>query len=356
MLIAIYGVLNLTKIVENYFHIREGTGHLQCALCPRQCIFEKDGVIGKCGARSREGDHLVARTYGLISSATPDPVEKKPLYHFYPGSLTYSISSHGCSLRCLHCQNYSISQTSDLNFLRSMTPKEVVTTALKYKCPSISFTYNEPSIWIEFILDVAKEAQSHNIKLVLVTNGYLNEPPAIELTNYIHAANIDVKAFTLKFYREICQATLKPVLRTAEIFKKGGVHVEITNLVIPGLNDDPEETKSLASWTLEKLGKDTPLHFSAYYPTYKMKDPPRTSAKTLTRARNIAKNLGLEYVYVGNIPDREGNATICPSCSQILIERHGFSLTQVNLTKDNTCPTCNQKIPIVGYYTSKKSL
>ncbi|MFX0093953.1 MAG: AmmeMemoRadiSam system radical SAM enzyme, partial [Candidatus Hodarchaeota archaeon] len=326
----------------------------QCTLCPRHCIFREDGDIGKCGSRSRKGDHIIARTYGLISSATPDPIEKKPLYHFYPGTSTYSISTTGCNLNCLHCQNYSISQTHNLNLLRAMSPKDVVDATLKNKCPSISFTYNEPTIWIEFILDVVEEAQKHDLKFILVTNGYLNEEPAKDLANYVHAANIDVKAFTLDFYRDICQATLKPVLRTAEIFKEAGVHVEITNLLIPGLNDDPEEIKSLALWALEKLGEDTPVHFSAFYPTYKMLDRPRTPPETLLSARKIAKDLGLRYVYVGNIPNREGNTTFCPSCKQVVIERRGFSLSQINLTKENHCSNCQQKIPIIGEYSTKR--
>ncbi|MFX1537001.1 MAG: AmmeMemoRadiSam system radical SAM enzyme [Promethearchaeota archaeon] len=344
----------MTKVVEKYFRVREQTGDLQCTLCPRHCVFKEEGGIGRCGARSREGNHLIARTYGLVSSATPDPVEKKPLYHFYPGSLTYSVSSHGCSLFCLHCQNFHISQTHDISFLRSMTPLEVVNASLKSNCPSISFTYNEPTIWIEYVFDVAQEARKHDLKLILVTNGYMNEESAKDIAERVHAANIDVKGFTLDFYRNICRGTLKPVLRTAEIFKKAGVHVEITNLMIPGLNDNPEETKSLVTWVKEKLGENTPLHFSAYYPTYKMQDPPRTPAKTILHARKIAKDLGLKYVYVGNIPSLEGNSTFCPSCGQMIIERRGFTLSQINLTKDNKCSNCNQEIPIIGEYTTKR--
>jgi pyruvate formate lyase activating enzyme len=284
-----------------------------------------------------------------------DPIEKKPLYHFWPGSGVFSISTVGCNFTCRHCQNWSISQASprDTGF-EELSPERIVELTKRYDSQGIAYTYAEPVVWWEFCYDTAKLAHEAGLYNVYVTNGYMNLPAWEEIRPYLDAMNVDVKAFSDEFYRRICGASsVKPTLETCEWAVKQGVHLEVTNLIIPHENDDPEEIRRLCKWVAEKLGPDVPVHFSRFYPHYKMTDHPPTPVKTLERAVSIAKEEGLHHVYVGNVPGHEADNTYCPKCGELLIERYGFEVTQYKL-KDSRCPKCKAEINVVGEYKASK--
>ncbi len=269
---------------------------VRCLLCPHYCILGKDG-LGKCGVRKNEKGRLFSLIYGEAASIALDPIEKKPLYHFHPGSSILSIGTKGCNLKCPWCQNFSIAQ--DLNApTQSITSQEVVSRAQEAKSIGIAYTYNEPFVWYEFVFDTARLARQQGLKNVLVTNGYVNQKPLEEMIGSIDAMNIDIKAMDEEFYRKYCAGQLSPVLKTAE-FAKDKCHIEITNLVIPALNDQEEDFAKLTKWIAQKLGKDTPLHFSRYFPAHKMDTAP-TPVEMLNKARDIAKKK-LRYVYLGNV-------------------------------------------------------
>ncbi len=310
-----------------------------------------DGKIGWCGVRKREGDKLIPLTYGRVSSIHPDPIEKKPLYHFMPGSATMSLGSIGCSLGCQHCQNWSISQTKgeeESLKLREVSPEEVIVQTQKSKCPSIALTYNEPTIWFEYARDIAKLAHENDIKVVFVTNGYVMEDPAKEIGTFIDAANIDVKAFTEDFYKDNCYGKLEPVLRTAELWFEKGIHIELTYLVIKGYNDSENEIRKFSQWITNLSADKIPVHFSRFFPHYQMDDVPPTPVDTIHRAREIAQNEGLKHVYVGNVIN-SGNNTLCANCNATLVKRTGFSveLKEYDISKDN-CRKCGTSSPFVG--------
>lgn len=311
---------------------------IECLLCPQECIIAEKKT-GLCRVRKNINGILYATTYGKISSINLDPIEKKPLYHFYPGSKIISLGAIGCNLKCNFCQNWHISQEDAP--LSLLSPSEAVEIALKYKENiGISYTYNEPLIWYEYVLDVAKLAKEKNLKNVLVTNGFLKEEPLRELLPFIDAANIDLKSFNFEFYKKICKGKLDSVLEAIKIFKEY-CFVEITNLIIPTLNDSLEEIENLVFWIAENLGKDTPVHFSRYFPNYKLTLPP-TPLETLEKAYNIATKK-LDFVYLGNVWDREKSSTFCPGCKELLIERQGYNTRIVNL-EGNTCKNCKRKI------------
>ncbi|MFQ5979102.1 MAG: AmmeMemoRadiSam system radical SAM enzyme [Candidatus Heimdallarchaeota archaeon] len=324
-------------------------GHLKCSLCPRGCTI-RDGDLGWCGVRKREGKQLIALTYGRVSSMHPDPIEKKPLYHFMPGSATYSMGSIGCNLGCQHCQNWSISQTKgedETRKLRKVTPEDVVREAQKCRCPSVALTYNEPTIWFEFAKDIAYEAHNNGLKVVLVTNGFTSNEPAKEIGSFTDAANVDIKAFTDRFYKDICHGKLEPVRRNVQTWIDAGVHIELTYLVIPTHNDSEKEIREFARWAIDVGGKNLPIHFSRFFPHYKMNDLASTPIATVHRAREIAGEEGLHYVYVGNIADG-GNNTVCPNCRSLLLKRVGFSTDIKGFDINNsTCKKCGTSIPIV---------
>ncbi len=327
---------------------------VQCKICPRMCKIYPN-KIGNCGTRKNEGGKLYSLIYGSLSSIAIDPIEKKPLYNFYPGSNAFSISSVGCSLHCKHCQNFSISQTNVENtkrFLKEKTPDNVVEMAASNNCTSIAYTYNEPLIWFEFILDTIKLAKKAKIKNILVTNGYINLDPLEELINAgVDAANVDIKAFTDEFYQKVCltpKGGLTRVLDATEYMHKKGVFVECTNLIIPGYNDNLDEIKNLAKWIRNSMDFDVPLHFSAYRPMYKL-NAPHTPYETIINACKIAyEEIGLHYVYAGNVSTDEYENTYCPKCKKIIIKRVGYSLNLNNLTQKNTCSNCGTKINIEG--------
>ncbi len=337
-------------------------GKVKCQVCANECVI-LPGKVGICNTRKNFDGELYTMIYGsLISSGSLDPIEKKPLYNFWPGATAYSIASFGCSLRCSNCQNWSISQTSPIengNRLTELTAEQLVKKVVKSGAKTLAFTYNEPLIWHEWVLDVTKLLKEHEIKTILVTNGYSTSLATEELIEVgIDAVNIDIKAMTDDFYKKICGVkSVKPVLRTARSFKKGGIHIEITNLIIPDLNDSKEDIEKLCNWIVENLGKNTPTHFSAYHPDYKVPSKKRTPAETLELAYNIAKKAGLYYPYVGNIRHEKGGNTYCPKCEHLLIGRAGYSFTNINISDDKKCPKCGYdlKNDIIGEINKKSS-
>lgn len=327
-----------------YFSVTdEMSKEVQCLLCPRKCIIE-EGKLGNCRTRKNKGGRLYTLVYDQYVSVAMDPIEKKPLYHFFPGCEILSLGTVGCNLHCQFCQNWAISQKA-INEVstRTITPGEAVSLAKTYNSLGIAYTYNEPLINYEYVLDVAREAQKYGLKNVLVTNGYINEEPLVNLLPYIDAANIDLKSFKCDFYREYCQGTLSEVLRTVEIMFHHKKHIELTNLLIPGLNDKEEEIEDFTDWVCA-LSKDIPLHFSRYFPCYKMKIN-ATPFSTLQKAKAIALKK-LNYVYLGNVVEEVLICTFCPNCKSTLIERKGYYTKLVNL-EGNYCKKCGEEINIV---------
>lgn len=299
---------------------------VQCVLCPHFCVID-DGKHGFCGARKNKDGTLYSLVYEKPSAVNVDPIEKKPLFHFYPGKKAFSFGTLGCNLACLHCQNFDISQRKadeNDNDAIDMPPEEVVQKAIDYGCDIISYTYNEPTIFFEYMLDTAKIARKKGIKNTIVSNGFINPEPLKELVKYIDAANIDLKGFNEDFYKSICSAKLKPVLETLKFLAKQKDFVlEITNLVIPTKNDDLKEIEEMAKWIKENLGSHIPLHFSRFYPMYKLNKINPTSSEILIKARDIASKY-LDYVYIGNVYTEQGDNTYCPKCKNLLIEREGY--------------------------------
>ena len=313
---------------------------VRCLLCPKKCLI-KDGNTGFCRSRKNINNKLYSLIYSRISSCGFDPIEKKPLYHFYPGTSVLSLGTVGCSFACSFCQNWTISQGSIENIsVEELSPEKAVQLALKNNSPIISYTYSEPLIWYEYVLDTAKIAKENNIKNVLVTNGFINKEPLLKLLPFIDALNIDLKSFQNSFYKKYCQGNLSPVLDTIDIAKAYS-HIEITNLIIPGLNDQEEEIMELVNW-IASQGKNIPLHFSRYFPCYKM-DIEATSVSTLRKARNIAQKK-LKYVYVGNVWDEEANTTYCGNCKKISIKRSGYNIQKIGLDKNGNCKYCGEKV------------
>ena len=320
---------------------------VQCELCPKACIIAP-GQSGECRIRVNLDGVLRGVVYGYPCSVNLDPVEKKPLFHFLPGTAILSIATVGCNLHCKNCQNWQISQANpEDSEAFPCSPEKVVSLATQYKCPSIAYTYTEPVVYYEYTYDTAKLAAAAGIRNVLVTAAYVNEAPWRRLLEHVDAANIDLKSISDKFYRDVCSATLKPVQNALVVAKAMGVMVEVTNLVIPTLNDKPEEIQALALWVKANLGAETPLHFSGFTPMYKMRHLPPTPLQTLEAARRISLTAGLKYVYIGNRQTREGENTYCPNCGKLLLERVGFTVVQ-NRLADGACPDC--KTPVHGVW------
>ena len=317
--------------------------NVQCELCPKGCIIAP-GQSGECRVRVNIDGVLRSVVYGYPCSASIDPVEKKPLFHFLPGTGILSVATVGCNLHCKNCQNWEISQANpEESRAFSCPPEKAVALARQYHCPSIAYTYTEPIIYYEYTYDTSKRARAAGVRNVLVTAGYVNEGPWRRLLEVVDAANIDLKSMSDAFYRDICSATLQPVQNALVVAKSMGVHVEVTNLVIPTLNDRPEEIRALSQWVKTNLGKETPLHFSGFTPMYKMRHLPPTSLQTLEAARDIAVGEGLEYVYIGNRRTEKGEDTYCPQCRKLLIERVGYTIVQNRLAK-GCCPDCGTEI------------
>jgi pyruvate formate lyase activating enzyme len=325
----------------------EEDGRILCTLCPRFCRLH-EGQAGFCFIRKAEGGKLLSLGYGKTTGFAVDPVEKKPLNHFLPGSAILSFGTAGCNLGCRFCQNWDISKAR-LDDKRSgdISPAEVVELAVRQGCPSVAMTYNDPVIWAEFAIDIAREAKARGVRSVLVTAGYVTDEARGELYEHVDAANVDLKAFTEDFYHKVTFSHLQPVLETlAWLHKSTRVWVEITNLMIPGLNDDPQETRQLAEWIATNMSVDVPLHFTAFHPDYKMMDRPPTPPSTLRRAREIAREVGLRYVYTGNVHDRDGGTTWCPSCGAAVIERDWYVVEPSGLARGarGSCAACGHTI------------
>jgi pyruvate formate lyase activating enzyme len=320
-------------------------GRMQCDLCPRDCRLH-EGQRGLCFVRRRVGDRMVLTTYGRSSGFCIDPVEKKPLNHFYPGSSILSFGTAGCNLACKFCQNWDISKSREMDTLADeAAPEAIAQAAAASGCKSVAFTYNDPVIFAEYAMDIAEACHERGIKTVAVTAGYIHAAPRREFYARMDAANVDLKAFTDEFYFRLCGARLQPVLDTLVYLKhETGVWLEITTLLIPGKNDSDAEIRAECQWIMKELGPDVPLHFSAFHPDYKMTDIPPTPASTLRRARDIALGEGLHYVYTGNVHDSEGGTTYCPGCGKPLIVRDWYRIERYRMTPDGRCPDCGGAI------------
>lgn len=321
-------------------------GRVQCDLCPRLCKLG-EGQRGLCFVRARQDGRMVLTTYGRSSGFCIDPIEKKPLNHFLPGTPVLSFGTAGCNLTCKFCQNWDISKAVEVDRLNdAASPALIAEAALQLGCRSVAFTYNDPVIFLEYAVDVARECRARGIKTVAVTAGYIEPEPRREFFAAMDAANVDLKAFTDDFYHRLCSGRLSPVLDTLRYLRyETDVWFEITTLLIPGENDSSDELTALSRWLFENLGPDVPLHFSAFHPDWRMTDKPNTPATTLTRARTIAMDQGLRYVYTGNIHDPQGGSTWCPGCGKLLIERDWYQLGTWKLDMDGLCHYCGTAIP-----------
>lgn len=347
------------SVPGKYWHMMEN-GKIQCDLCPRFCHLN-EGQRGLCFIRGREFNEMRLYSYGRSSGFCIDPIEKKPLNHFLPGSSVLSFGTAGCNLACKFCQNWDISKSREIDSLcDSASPEDLANTAEKYQCDSIAYTYNDPVIFHEYAIDVAKACHQRGIRSVAVSAGYVCPEPRREFYAQMDAANIDLKAFTESFYHKLCGASLANVLETLEyIHHETKTWLELTTLLIPGENDSDAELKQMCRWIHDHLGPEVPIHFTAFFPDWKMQDHPPTPLATLKRARTIGLDAGLHFVYTGNLPDIEGNTTYCPGCHTPVIERNQYIVTGWHLDGAGCCKQCNLKIPGVfaaepGHWGSRR--
>jgi pyruvate formate lyase activating enzyme len=334
------------SVVETgYWHTLDD-GRVQCDVCPRACKL-RDGQRGLCFVRGAEGGRIKLFSYGRSSGFCVDPIEKKPLNHFLPGTSVLSFGTAGCNLACKFCQNWDMSKSREMDTLAdSASPDDLAAAAGRLGCASVAFTYNDPVVFMEYAIDTAQACRTAGIKSVAVTAGYMCTQPRAEFYRHMDAANVDLKGFTERFYYKVCGGELAPVLETLEYLKhETNVWFEITTLLIPGENDSDAEIDQMTQWIAEKLGRDVPLHFTAFHPDWKMLDRPPTPPATLTRARGIALANGLHFVYTGNVHDREGGSTWCPGCGARVIERDWFQLGNWQLTESGACQNCERQIP-----------
>ena len=332
----------ITEPASTRYWVARADGRTQCTLCPRECVLQ-EGQQGLCFVRSNQGNRIVLTTYGRSSGFCVDPIEKKPLYHFLPGTPILSFGTAGCNLTCKFCQNWDISKSRETDILAdAATPQIIAAGAKRLGCRSVAYTYNDPVIFHEYAIDVAAACHELGIQSVAVTAGYVHAEPRAEFYHHMDAANIDLKSFSEDFYHRLTGAHLQPVLETLEYVKREtSVWLEITTLVIPGENDSDREIDAMTTWIREHLGNDTPLHLSAFHPAWKMQDKGPTPANTLLRARDIARRNGLQYVYTGNIADPNSSSTYCHQCGQCLIGRVGYQLSTWNLTGTGQCNQCH---------------
>ncbi|MCP5277251.1 MAG: AmmeMemoRadiSam system radical SAM enzyme [Thiobacillus sp.] len=318
---------------------------IQCDLCPRDCKLH-EGQRGACFVRKMEGGRMILTTYGRSSGFCVDPIEKKPLNHFYPGTSVFSFGTAGCNLACKFCQNWDISKSKDMDRLMdAASPDEIARRARDMGCLSVAYTYNDPVIFAEYAMDTARSSSALGLKNVAVTAGFMHKEPGAEFYATMDAANVDLKGFTNDFYVKYCAGRLDPVLETlVYLVKETQVWVEITTLLIPTLNDSEAEIRRLSEWIGKELGPDVPLHFTAFHPDWKMTDLPPTPAATLSRARKIALETGLHHVYTGNVHDPEGGTTFCPKCHKAVIVRDWYEIPEYHLTDDGHCPHCGTAI------------
>ena len=333
-------------IVPTRYWSRLADGRVQCDVCPRHCRLH-EGQRGLCFVRGRDRDGIELYTYGRSSGFCVDPIEKKPLNHFLPGSAVLSFGTAGCNLACKFCQNWDMSKSREMDTLAdAASPRQLADAAVQSGCDSVAFTYNDPTVFLEYAIDVAEACHDSGIRTVAVTAGYICPAPRAEFFACIDAANVDLKGFTERFYRQVCGSELAPVLETLEYLRREtAVWLEITMLLIPGENDSDQELEAMTAWLVEHLGPDVPLHFTAFHPDWKMRETPPTPPATLSRARRIAMQAGLRYVYTGNVHDRQGGSTWCHRCGALLIERDWFALGAWGLTDGAKCASCGEVLP-----------
>lgn len=330
--------------MEALFYTKKEDEQIICGLCPHECVL-KPGQAGICRVRKNDEGRLISESYGKVCSLHLDPIEKKPLYHFYPGRNILSVGTVGCNLHCRFCQNWEISQTGvkDYPYLKEYSPANIVELAdAEGDNLGIAYTYNEPTVWYEFMKDIATQADAEGLKNVMVTNGFINPEPLQEILPVMHAFSVDLKAFTESFYKHLTSSRLKPVLESLKTIRKSGRHLEITNLLIPDENDDEGDFRAMMKWIKEELGEDTVLHISRFFPTYKLIHN-ATPEKLLLRHYDIAKEY-LRHVYLGNIQSDRGRNTSCPNCGHTLIERTGYNTSISGLNNDSSCGKCGEQI------------
>ncbi len=336
----------MDSVVSTRYWHKLDDGKIQCDVCPRACQL-KEGQQGLCFVRARQNNEIVLTTYGRSSGFCIDPIEKKPLNHFLPGSPVLSFGTAGCNLSCKFCQNWDMSKSREMDKLADQaSPEAIAKAAVEHGCKSVAYTYNDPVIFLEYANDTADACHALGVKSVAVTAGYISGPASQDFFSHMDAANVDLKAFTDDFYHKLCGAHLQPVLDTIKYLKhETDVWLELTTLLIPGANDSEDEIRRMTEWLVENVGPDVPLHFSAFHPDWKMRDRPPTTLTTLVRAREIARQNGLNFVYTGNVHNTEGDTTFCPDCHAPLIERDWYNLVGWHLDEQGCCKSCGYKLP-----------
>jgi pyruvate formate lyase activating enzyme len=326
---------------------------VKCTLCPRACVVA-DVERGYCGVRENQGGKYKTLVYGNLCSLNVDPIEKKPLFHYLPGTTALSVATVGCNIECKFCQNWEISQFRPEQVPSRIVPPEALAAAARERgIPTIAYTYSEPVVFYEYMHDAAAAGRKQGVGSAIISNGYIQEPALRQLCGHLTAVKVDLKAFTETFYRDVCAGELKPVLRTLEVLADLGIHTEVVVLLIPELNDSAAEIRDMSKWLFKTLGPDVPVHFSRFHPIYRMKNLPPTPVATIERARKTALDAGLRYVYVGNVPFHEGEHTYCPSCGKIVIRRVGYRVDASNL-KDGKCAGCGTAV--AGVWTQQQAL
>lgn len=337
-------------LYEAMFYKKLEDARVECELCPRECRIA-DLERGYCGVRENRGGTYYTLVHSRACALHVDPIEKKPFFHYLPGTPAVSIATAGCNVECKFCQNWQISQfrPEQVDSIK-LTPSDVIKHAKKSHSPTIAYTYTEPVVFYEFMYDTARAAKQEGVASVVVSNGYIKEEPLVELCKHLGAVKIDLKAFTEEFYKDTCSGSLKPVLETLITLKKLGMWFEIVVLIVPTLNDSEKELKEMCAWVYKELGPDVPIHFSRFHPTYKIKNLPPTPVRTLEMARATAQEAGLNFAYIGNVPGHEGEHTYCPDCKEIVIGRVGYTIVR-NAVRDGRCHNCEH--PIAGVWDLK---
>jgi pyruvate formate lyase activating enzyme len=337
--------LSSPYVKEALFYDRLEDGLVKCRICPRECVVSP-GNRGYCRVRENHDGSYYSLVHGRVCAYHVDPIEKKPLFHFLPGTTAFSIATVGCNLACKFCQNWEISQETPENVsATNLPPESVASAARKYDSPTIAYTYTDPNVFYEFVLDCARAGHDEGLRSVVISAGYLNRAPLVELIPNLDAIKIDLKGFTEEFYCDVCGASLKPVLETLSTIKEKGLWLEIVNLMIPTLNDDEKDVDAMCKWIVENLGTDVPVHFTRFYPKYKLNNLPPTPVSTVERAREIALARGIKFPYVGNVPTgNPGESTYCPGCGEVVIKRAGYAILSNNL-KDGKCGRCGAEVP-----------
>ncbi len=338
---------------EVMFYKKRADLKIECSICPKKCRIA-DLERGYCGNKENRGGIYYSLVHSLPCAAHIDPIEKKPLFHYLPSTTAFSIAAAGCNFECRFCQNWRIAQYRPEQIESTfMSPDDIVRLALQKKAPTIAYTYTEPVVFYGYMYDCAKQGRRKGVGSVMISNGYINEEPLLELCKYLTAVKIDLKAFTEDFYRDYCSGELEPVLNTLKVLKRIGMWFEIVVLIIPTLNDSPDEIRRMSSWIAANLGPDVPLHFSRFHPMYKIKNLPPTPLQTLETCHRIAQTAGLRYVYLGNVAGHPAESTYCPKCTKTVIQRIGYSIMKNSIT-DGTCSYCGQ--PIAGVWQQPGNL